>query len=784
MKKFIEILASVKDLPLICNLSGTLYHVGSLPNYMWKKGDPLEVLMPKELALKIKKSILESQETGEIKKVLYEGVDSTNKIHSIRIICLYPPESHDQYGICLFQDITKSREFEEQNLKFTKAIEQSAHSVIITKLDGIVEYVNQNFLKNSGHTLEEVIGHRISDKIRSGVHNSEFYKKMWEALNKTDTWSGEFCNRKKNGELYWEQATISAVRDESGKLINYISIQSDITEQKKSIWELEKSKTYSEKLNRILGFALDDAKKARLESDNANKAKSDFLANMSHEIRTPMNSLVGMIDLFRETTLSESQKKYLDIMDRSGQMLLNLINDVLDLSRIESGIIELNYSFFNLEEIIDTTLEITGTKAHQKGLELICDIKTPVNFIIQSDPIRLRQVLLNLVSNAVKFTDTGNVTLSVNTEEKDNEIFIIFKIIDTGIGIPEEKMGLLFQKFSQVSNSPEKLYGGSGLGLVITKKIVEKMDGNVCVESTYKKGSIFTIKIPIKDFRKKCSISNQKLHINLGLLNKKNQEILSNNLLSEFPNAIIKTNEDCCYLKSCLHCRENEICDFIIIECEINTNANEKFKKFLNKSSDSKTQVIFCLTHEQRRNILHEFPQTKNIHSIDKPIKRRELYSLLRGETDKNSEVKKILHEDLIRQKLKIPLHILLVDDSEDNRVLMTSLLQKIPCHVDIAENGVEALELSKKMKYDLTFMDIQMPIMDGHQAMREIRNYDKLYNQKNRYIVALSAFAFSDEIEHSYEAGCDYYLTKPIKKEKLMEVILLFIKSREILAT
>lgn len=785
MYLFLNTLTLTNDIFMVTDREGMIIHVGGLDAAHWKKGDRFESILPPELAKNIRYVLSKENSLTSSHKILYNTPSiERNTNRWIKTTWFHTSEEHGSLIVYLFQDVTRDKEVEQENLKLNKAIEQSAHSVLITNLNGEIEYVNQHFIQNSGYDVTEIKGKRPGDIVKSGIHSPEFYKEMWEQIKTHDSWAGEFCNRKKTGELYWEQATIAAVRDESGKVTHYIAIQSDITEQKKSLWDLEKSKNYSEKLNRILGFALEDAKKARLESENANKAKSEFLANMSHEIRTPMNSLVGMIDLFRETPLNESQKKYLEIMDRSSQMLLNLINDVLDLSRIEAGFIELESTFFNLEDVIDTIVDIMSTKAHQKGIDLFLDIKTPMSFIIQSDPIRMRQVLLNLTSNAVKFTDQGAVTLTVYTEEQEKDRFLVIQTKDTGIGIAKEKIGLLFQKFSQLSSTPEKLYGGSGLGLVITKKIVEKLEGTITVESELGKGSVFTVKLPLKEYRQKTISNNRELQISLGNFSSTNREIISSKIKEMMPNARIIDNKNCTFCHTAKHCNDNKFCDFFIVESGPLKHIEEEVRPILLDKEHTSTQVILCLTHEQRRIILQEFHEiAKHIHLIDKPIKRKELFSYLTGEKTECPEAKKFSSEDMIRQQLKVPLRILLVDDSEDNRVLMMSFMQKIPVTIEIAENGAEALELSKQGDYDITFMDMQMPIMDGYHAMRELRSFEKEHKKNRRYIVALSAFAFADEIEHSYQAGCDYYLTKPIKKPKLMEVILLYIKSREILS-
>ncbi|HPG56171.1 MAG TPA: MASE3 domain-containing protein [Candidatus Wallbacteria bacterium] len=361
--------------------------------------------------------------------------------------------------------------------QMSRAIEQSASTIVITDIKGNIEYANPKFTRTTGYSLEEARGSnpRI---LKSGEMSAEDYKNLWESISTGKEWRGEFHNKRKNGELYWEYATISPLRNLEGEITHYLAVKEDITERK--LIELELAK-------------------AKAAAESANQAKSEFLANMSHEIRTPMTSVMGMAELLLDTNLSETQKKYSHHIHESANLLLTIINDILDFSKIEAGKMTIENIDMNLSSLISNLSEMMGVKALEKNLILSTRISEEIPENLKGDPVRIRQILLNLLNNAIKFTKKGSVTLNVSlisAGEKDAEIK--FEITDTGIGMTPEALNNLFKPFVQADSSTTRRYGGTGLGLSICKRLVEMMKGTIGAVSKENEGSTFFFTIRLE----------------------------------------------------------------------------------------------------------------------------------------------------------------------------------------------------------------------------------------------------------------------------------------------
>ncbi|HAJ27435.1 MAG TPA: hypothetical protein DCG53_09375, partial [Syntrophus sp. (in: bacteria)] len=371
----------------------------------------------------------------------------------------------------------RERKYAEEELqKLSQAVEQSPVAVIIAKPDGAIDYVNPRFTEITGYTAAEVRGQnpRI---LKSDRMPPEDYRFLWNSITSGRVWHGIFYNRKKTGEFYWASASISPIRNAEGDITYFVGMQEDITSLK------------------MTELALQEAKEA---AEAANVAKSEFLASMSHEIRTPMNAIIGMAELMAETPLNPEQQQYLQLFRSAGENLLSLINDILDLSKVESGRLTLDTSPFLLDDVTDKACDVMAMRAHQKNIGLAGRISTEVCKNLVGDAARLQQILLNLLGNAIKFTEVGEVILEVAPEMEipvqpggDEECLLHFTIMDTGIGIPQEKMDRIFERFTQADSSTTRRYGGTGLGLTISRQLSELMGGKIWVESTVGKGSVF-----------------------------------------------------------------------------------------------------------------------------------------------------------------------------------------------------------------------------------------------------------------------------------------------------
>ncbi len=402
--------------------------------------------------------------------------------------------------VIIIHDISEQRKIRKELFRLKRAIEHAPISIVITDINGTIEFVNPFFCKVTGYSLKEAIGN--NPRILKTKYNEKLHGGLWDTILSGKVWTGEFLNKKKNGDFYWEKAIIAPVFDEQNKIINFVAVKQDVTELKKLQKKLLKEKE---------------------KAEAANKIKSEFLASMSHEIRTPMNAILGFIDLFYDTELTETQKNYLDIIKSSSENLLRILNDILDLSKLEAGKMDFESITFNIKELVANSINIFSKKAGEKGLSLKYKIDNNVPLFLKGDITRISQIINNLLSNAIKFTDKGEVGVIVELKEiKDKTAEILITVYDTGKGIPEDKVKTIFEAFSQADSTIARKFGGTGLGLAIISKIVAAYNGKIWVESEVGKGSKFfvTLKLPVsKEYTSKKGI--EKTFTNLTFENAK-----------------------------------------------------------------------------------------------------------------------------------------------------------------------------------------------------------------------------------------------------------------------
>ncbi|MGM0567197.1 MAG: PAS domain S-box protein [Bacteroidota bacterium] len=388
-------------------------------------------------------------------------------------------------NIGLFIERVKSQ---EKLQLLNRAVEQNPVSIVITNADGVIEYTNPAFTRISGYSFEEVKGEnpRI---LQSGDHSKEFYKNLWDTILAGDDWQGEFHDQKKNGDFYWEQAVISPIRNDKGEITHFVAVKEDITEKKKVFEELKAAKEKAEESDRL---------------------KSAFLTNISHEVRTPMNGILGFINLIDEPGLEDEERsEYIDIVNRSGQRLLDTINDIVELSRIDAGEYTFNPEKFDLTELMEYHLSVFEPEAQEKNLTLSLDqqVSYPES-LIYSDRLKLESILSNLLKNAVKFTKQGKI--SFGNYLKDNDL--VFYVEDTGKGIDPDKHDSIFERFVQADLNLTRAHEGSGLGLSIVKAFAELLDGKVWLHSETGKGSTFYVSVPYKQADEKSTAEANQSH--------------------------------------------------------------------------------------------------------------------------------------------------------------------------------------------------------------------------------------------------------------------------------
>ncbi len=395
--------------------------------------------------------------------------------------------SEGKFFTCIMRDIGKRKATEEQLRKLSLAVEQSSENIVITNQNGRIEYVNESFLRNVGYGWDETIGQNPRF-LQSGKTPRAEYERMWAVLKQGQSWKGELFNRRKDGTEYIELRVISPIRRHDGVVTHYVGVGTDVTEVKRMNDELTRHRQHLEELvtNRTQELA-----EARRVAESASRAKSVFLANMSHEIRTPMNAIIGLTHLLAKSPLNDEQSDRIDKIQSSAKHLLSIINDVLDISKIEAGRMVLEGVDFQISSIVEDVRRLVGSDADRRGLSIDCQLEGLPNWI-HGDPTRLRQALLNYAANAIKFSENGRIVIRGRSlEEKGDSVLLRFEVQDFGVGIDPRKMTNLFEMFEQADASTTRKFGGTGLGLAITRRLAELMGGTAGADSQFGKGSTF-----------------------------------------------------------------------------------------------------------------------------------------------------------------------------------------------------------------------------------------------------------------------------------------------------
>ena len=663
-------------------------------------------------------------------------------------------------AVVTFLDITERMLANEKLLKLSRAVENSPASVVITNMNGIIEYVNKRFTAVTGYLPEEAIGQnpRI---LNAGIQTQEFYREMWATILAGNEWQGEVYNKKKSGEIYLEHAFISPIRDEKGIVTHFVAVKEDITKRKQTEQELHK---------------------AMFAAESASRAKGDFLANMSHEIRTPMNAIIGLSHLCMQTELTPKQKDYLHKVHGSAKSLLGIINDVLDFSKIEAGKMDVEQVRFELEDVMGNLGTVVSTRAEEKGLEFLFETSLNVYPHLMGDPLRLGQVLINLAGNAVKFTDKGEVVVLTEVEEEtENDIVLRFTIRDSGIGLTQEQIGKLFQAFTQADTTTTRKFGGTGLGLSISKRIVDLMNGEIWVESTPGEGSkfIFTAR-----FGKAVERRAAKRHIpNVDLQgmrvlavddNATSRHILQS-YLESFTFKVTMAASGLEALRAVEQANRNGIpYQFVVLDWKMpGMDGIETARKTHAMAGLSTMPKILLISSFSQDDMLKQVEDNVVDGILSKPFLQSELFNATleifgRAEArGKRGAVTALFHSSLVEKVSGA--YLLLAEDNEINQQVARELLEKAGVTVAIAENGEEALTRLWEEKFDGVLMDMQMPVMDGIAATREIRKNPRFADLP---IIAMTANVMAGDIEQCLAAGMNDHITKPLDPNQMLATL------------
>ena len=530
----------------------------------------------------------------------------------------------------------------------------------------------------------------------------------------------------------------------------------------------------------LLGERARELEKARDMALEADRSKSDFLAKMSHEIRTPMNGVLGMTELLQTTELSQRQKEFADTIRHSAESLLTVINDILDFSKIEAGKLEIDRLEFGLRETVEDTIEMLAEHGHRKGLELISRVPDNVPNRLIGDPTRLRQVLTNLVSNAIKFTDEGEVLLSVSSvEERSESIELRFEVRDTGIGLPGEARDRVFESFSQVDDSYTRRYGGTGLGLAIAKQLTALMGGKIGVVSEPGMGSCFWFTV---QFGKGEQMPAEEIEVRKRIAGKRvlvvddnatSRRILSEQLLSWKMDTVL-VEDGVAALRSLKSAGGRELCDLILLDEEMTGFSGSMVLQALKDDVRWKDIPVLLMVPTLRRGVNEGRP---SICEVRKPIRPSRLLACISqaltqrtpmGERENGAaEGKAASHE-----KIPLNLRVLLAEDNEVNQVVGEEMLAALGCQATTVTNGMEVLRVVDGTDCDVILMDCQMPFLNGYEAARAIRRRERERGKRRIPIIALTANAMNGDREKALQAGMDDFLSKPYSREQLHAVL------------
>ncbi len=645
----------------------------------------------------------------------------------------------------------------ESRARRLAAIVESSDDAILTKsLDGTILSWNAGAERLYGYRPEEVVGRQITVIVPPELAHE--VPQILERIRQGERIEHyETVRVSKDGRQIDVAVTISPVKDRDGSVVAASAIARDISARKENDRQLAE---------------------AHRQAMEASRLKSDFLANMSHEIRTPMNGVIGMTGLLLDTDLTPEQREYAETVRGSAEALLTVINDILDFSKIEAGRLDLEILDFDVRTAVEEAAELLAEQTAAKGLELATLIQPNVPVRVRGDPGRLRQALLNLLGNAVKFTDRGEVVVRASVaEESDDDVLLRFSVTDTGIGIPPEQQGRLFESFSQADTSTTRRYGGTGLGLAITKNLAELMGGTVGMNSLPGKGSTFWFTARLGKASElpapPPTIGLEGLHVLVVDDNATNRSVLLQNLRGWGIRAATAADGFEALEMLAAAATTDDPFRVAILDYHMPGMDGLELARAI-RGDDALADVrLVLLTSSGRRGDAARAHQSGIESFLTKPVRQsvlcRSLTTVL-GLPGPESDKPLLTRYSLSEMQARERPHLLVVEDNVVNQKVAAALLEKLGYRVDVAANGIEAVEALTRISYAAVLMDCQMPEMDGYEATARIRELGG--DRANTPIIAMTAGAMKRDEERALAAGMDDYLSKPVKAEELGEVV------------
>ncbi len=644
------------------------------------------------------------------------------------------------------------------------ALEQSIDGIVVTDANDVIQFVNKSFEVMHGYDAAELVGRHLGV-----VHTEEQFTyevvPFIRKVKKIGGFSEEIGHVTKSGTIFPTRMFYCVFKNKGDEMAGVIGVVRDVTDRV----QVEET--------------LQQARKA---AKTASKAKKEFLANMSHEIRTPMNGIIGMAELLMNTELDSSQRMYAKMVMDSSQSLLRLVNDILDLSRLESGKLDLKPIDFNLSLALEETIDVHALRAEEKGLEFLFMVEPGTPELLHGDPARLRQIISNIVGNAIKFTSEGEVSLRCAAEEDDGDKAVLrFAVSDTGIGIPRNGRESLFDAFTQVDASATREFGGIGLGLPISKQLVEMMGGRIGVDSFEGEGSTFWFTLV---FGKQPPLEGREIEAS----GKPEQDLGGERIL------VVDDNETnrrwLAVMLDNWKCRHDEAPDAIAALVKLR-EASEGKNPFriaildmqmpgmdgvalgarIKEDPNLKETILVMLTSLGMRGDAERTRKIGFAAYLTKPVKQSILYDCLltvlnRSDHPSDKSESSIVTRHSIAEEIRGNARILLVEDNIVSQKAALGILGKVGFSADAVDNGVDALDVLESTRYDIILMDCKMPGMDGYTVTRKIRHMRSM--NRNAPVIAMTAYGVEGEREKCIEAGMDDYIAKPVTTRTLADMI------------